>query len=210
MRLRHTLSTIALCAAAACGGGITVHTDYDPQEMPKFGAWKTYAWLPYPGGKDTREYGRRVAAMVPPAVDATLAANGFGKVEKAPDFLVGWHAGVSDQLDVNEINSYYGYGWGRWFPGGGVAYSQGYIAEYGEGTLIIDVVDAKSNDLVWRGRASTELRKLKTDADLEKTVSKAVGKILEEWPPRGKAKAPTKSPGKSQAPKPAPRTRPPA
>jgi len=210
MQLRHTLSTLMFCAsAAACGGGMTVHTDYDPQEMPRFGAWKTYAWLAHPGGRDVREHGKRVASMVPPAVEAELAAKGFSLVEKAPDFLIGWHAGVADRLDVNEINSYYGYAWGRWFPGGGVAYSQGYIAEYGEGTVIIDVVDARSNDLVWRGRASTDIRKLKTDADLRKAATTAVNKILAEWPPHGKAKAPTKAPGKAPATQPPTRTRPP-
>jgi hypothetical protein len=209
--MRPTFIALLLAGTAtACGSGMSIHTDYDPLEMPRFGTWKSYIWLAHPGGQDTRAYGKRVAPLVPSAVDAALAGKGYQRVEANPDFRIGWHAGVGDRLDVNEINSYYGYNWGRWFPGGGVAYSSGYISEYAEGTLIIDVVDVKSNDLVWRGRSGTALKKLKTDADLQKAVAQAVTRILAEFPPHGKAKAPTKAPGKTPAPAPPmPRTRPP-
>lgn len=210
--MRRTFVALLLAGTAACGGGMSIHTDYDPLEMPRFGTWKSYTWLLHPGGQDARAYGKRVAPLVPPAVDAALAGKGYQRADTNPDFRIGWHAGVADQLDVNEINSYYGYNWGRWFPGGGVAYATGYISEYAEGTLIIDVVDAKSNDLVWRGRAGTALKKLKTDAEIQKAVTQAVTKILAEFPPHGKAKAPTKAPGKTPStppPQAAPRRRPP-
>ena len=53
-------TVILLALAAACGGGIAVNTDYDPQASPRMDAWKAWSWLPDPGGQDT-------------GVDSTLA-----------------------------------------------------------------------------------------------------------------------------------------
>jgi hypothetical protein len=46
---------------------------------------------------------------------------GYQKSDTNPEFRVGWHAALGDPLDVTSLNNYYGYAWGRWFPGGGVA-----------------------------------------------------------------------------------------
>ena len=63
-----------------------------------------------------------------------------------------YHVGAQDKVDVQSWGYGYGYGPGRyhgtWGGGGGIE-----TYNYTEGTLIIDIVDASSKQLVWRGTA---------------------------------------------------------
>jgi Domain of unknown function (DUF4136) len=56
------------------------------------------------------------------------------------------------------------------------------VYQYREGTLIIDLMDAKNNNLIWRGWGTSVLNS--NDIDLtEAEISEAVYKILKEFPP---------------------------
>lgn len=65
---------------------------------------------------------------------------------------------------------------------GGMRHLDTYIVEYEQGTLIIDLIDAKSKKLVWRG-AATGVITGKQD-DMERTIDYAVKKIFSEFPPK--------------------------
>jgi hypothetical protein len=75
----------------------------------------------------------------------------------------------------------YGWGWG-WNPylwGG-----QSFVTTSTEGTLFIDLIDARKKELVWEGEGIgylTENRSLK-----EKQINEFVAKILAQYPPTKK------------------------
>jgi hypothetical protein len=113
------------------------------------------------------------------AVKMEFAKKGIVEDEQNPDLLLMYHIFTS-QKTQNVANPapaypYYGYGFGprayffrgRLIPIGYTGYynpwNTGYHTEqYTDGTLIIDVIDAKSNELLWRG-------------SMEKPVNDAVG-----------------------------------
>lgn len=176
---------LALClllAATACGGGISAKVDVDPVIRPRISSWKTWAWFPAPGGSDARA-SAAIAGPVMRDVEAALVARGYQRVDSVPDALVGWHAALEGVLDVNEVSSYYGYTYGRWYPGGGVTYSPRYLLEYPEGTILIDLVDARSRELAWRGRATVDPKKLKSTAARDRVIGEAVRAIVASFRP---------------------------
>jgi hypothetical protein len=74
-------------------------------------------------------------------------ARGYTNDGRDPDFTVAYYASTKEKLDVRMWD--YGYR-GRW---GGWREPPGYVAEpFTEGTVIVDVVDSRSHELLWRGR----------------------------------------------------------
>jgi len=49
--------------------------------------------------------------------------------------------------------------------------------------LILDFIDPRSQELVWRGVSEQTLPKSPTAEQLDKTISKGIKKILEKFPP---------------------------
>jgi hypothetical protein len=184
MRLRPRLCLPALLLLAGCGGGgMAVRVDVDPLLQPRATAWKTWAWLPVPGGTDTRP-AAALGGSVIPAVERALAARGYQQAEGPADLLVGWHAAAGGPLDVNDVSGFYGYSYGRWYPGGGVRYSPRFLLEYPEGTLLLDLVDGRSRELVWRGRITVDLKKLADPAQREGVLDQAVRAIVAQFRPQ--------------------------
>lgn len=177
---------IILCGVvltAACASArVSVNSDYDPQALEGMAAYQNYSWMQHPQGGDNRVNNDLVATRVINAVDEVMAAKGYGKVQRGADFLVGWHASLVGKVAVTTVNRYYGYGYGRWRRGG-VVVQDTRVREYDEGTLIIDVVDASSNELVWRGSAQGEVRATSAVEERNERIREVVSKILEGFPP---------------------------
>jgi hypothetical protein len=186
LRLAGALLVLGLVSCS----GIQTSTNYDPNAVQALDSWRTYAWLPMKEGADPRVYNPIFQARVQQAVDRELQSRGYRKVEENPDFRVGWHGAIDEKVDVDYVNTAYGYGWSPWYdpfygPGayGGAGMTTPVVREYREGTLILDVVDAGSNNLVWRGTAQAELSE-NTDAQKsQKRINEAVDKLLEKFPP---------------------------
>jgi hypothetical protein len=86
---------------------------------------------------------------------------------------------IDTRTDLNTVPV--GYGWGWW----GFAGTETYVDQYEQGTLILDVIDAGSNKLIWRGSAAARVVDDKTPEERTRRVNEAVEKILERFPPQG-------------------------
>ena len=175
------LSLLAFVAACSGGGGgsINVNTDYDPVASPKMTTYKTWSWLRPPASAAGRA-DSSVQGLVEQAIEARLISIGYLRSDTNPEFRVGWHAALDGALDVTTVNSYYGYAWGKWFPGGGVAYSRGFRSEYEPGSLVIDITDSKASELIWRGIARQVFSEGEASGN---RISHAVMKVFEQYPP---------------------------
>ncbi len=178
---RVTAALILLAVISAGCSGMSISSDFDPSKTEEMKSYGTYAWLTNPTG-DPRTAGDFIDKRVKFVADKIFADKGYQLTTKSgADFVVGWHASLDSKLAYNTVNTYYGYGWGYW---GGYGTSQTYATEYKEGTLILDIVDAKTNELVWRGIASAEVYP-QADADYKnRQIEKAIQNLLSQFPPQ--------------------------
>ena len=119
------------------------------------------------------------------AIAAELTRRGYA-ISPSPDFLVAYHVGVQDKIDVQTVTEPYGYrypyrGRGWVYPGGT---TRTYVNQYAQGTLMIDIVLPRERRLVWRGTAQARVHESRTPEQRTERVREAVAKILEQFPPR--------------------------
>ncbi len=180
--MRTTASRVCIVLAVAACASIDVSWDWNPStDFSRLQAW---AWLPQPRllAADPRVDGSLLDARVRAAVEAELGARGLPRVQPAyADFLVAYHVALERKLVATTIDDYYGgVGYRHWSRPG---YSQTYVREFEVGTLMLDVLDARSRELVWRGTAQAEIVTNATPEQRDARVREAVHRMLERFPP---------------------------
>jgi hypothetical protein len=188
MRLPLRIAPFLLGLMLAACAGIEVNTHYDPKAVSRLESFRTYAWLPQPEGKDPRVYNDIINSYIHQAVDQELQGRGYQLVDANanPDFRIGWQGAIDSKVDVSTVNSYYGYGWDPyWNPYyGGVGMPYTHVYEYEQGTIILDMVDAKANKLVWRGTAQAEVNENPSASRTQNRIGEAVHEMLSRFPPK--------------------------
>ena len=66
------------------------------------------------------------------------------------------------------------------------AHSETRVDEYQQGSLIIDMIDPTSLELIWRGIGSKRLPESTDAAEMDKLVGEIVKSILVKFPPKVK------------------------
>lgn len=155
-----------------------MYSDYDKQV--DFTPYKTYAFLK--NGIDKAEISDLDKKRILHAIDETMSAKGFTKSDN-PDLLISFFTKEREEVNVNQFNAGWGYGWGwGWNPflwGGNTM-----VTRHTEGSLYIDIIDAKKKELIWQGEGEGVLTK---DRDKKEALIKEfVSKILEQYPPQKK------------------------
>ena len=184
--LAASLVSLPLLACAT----MRVHSDYEPGAVGELEQYRAYAWLPeHSDDSPAPSQNPLVGERVRQAVDRELAGRGYRRVEpEQAEFMIGWHASLTNKIEVEEINAYYGYEWDPRFGPlgvGGTGYDEPEeIREFAQGTLILDVVDSQADRLVWRGVAYAEINPDTSPAERQKRINEAAHQILERFPPR--------------------------
>jgi len=161
---------LPLVLLAACSS-VSINYDYDMAY--DFSKLRTYRWADVPSKADANPL---IVQRVGAAVEAQLKAKGYLMAEGTPSFLVASYVGKHTKIQVNDWG--YGYGRGRWYGGGGLD-----VYEYEEGSLIVDIVDAKTRQLVWRGTATSIVDPSATPEEKTKKINEAVAKMFQDFPP---------------------------
>jgi hypothetical protein len=120
-------------------------------------------------------------------IEQTLQEKGWTKTEGQGDALVVLHGATEKQKSLNTFYSggYGGYGW-RGYGMGGMGTATTTESEYMVGTLVVDIFDAKSKQLLFRGTAQDELSD-KPEKNVKK-LAKASDKMFKDFPPGSKDK----------------------
>ena len=173
------LAAVVALSLAACSS-VDITTDYD--RSFDFAALKSYDWMSTSGSAVTAD---QKAAMfqtslvnknIKNAVNANLGAKGLKQDATNPDFFIVSHLGTEQKVNVTNYGYGYGARWGGY--GGGVD-----VHQYTQGTLILDFIDAKSKELIWRGVASGALASNPSPEEAQQKINDIIGSMLAEYPP---------------------------
>lgn len=165
----------------ACTGMVPaqkIKVEYDKSQA--FSQYKTYSWL------QQQSYTRVFLALnIVSAIDQELQAKGLRKADSGGDLMVTAYGAFDDDISVAasstiyQFPALYGPTWASapTIRGGTSAV---YIRK---GTLVVDVVEAASRQLKWRGIATAkfDLEKKMQALDL---VNKSVEKMFRQYPVR--------------------------
>ena len=174
MKVRNTifLSIATFFVLTAASFALQVKTDYD--HNANFGQYKTYSWEKVQT-KDPLWVDR-----IKSAVNEALAAKGWTQVESGGDISVVAIEMTQNQQTLNTFYDGFGGGW-RW---GGFGDATTTTETYKVGSLVVDLFDAKTKNLIWRGSSSDTLSN-NSDKNI-KNLDKGVQKMFAHFPPEAK------------------------
>jgi hypothetical protein len=113
------------------------------------------------------------------AIDTQLRAKGYIAVTNSQsDFLVSYHAGLKDLIKGASTQHYIG------DRAHGTFTTTRDIQSYNEGTLLIDIVDAKSQQLVWQAFTQGNVDQSLGPRERDEKVNTVVRAMLSHFPPR--------------------------
>src|SRR5271156_4118465 len=155
----YALTAAAIVLISACANTPTVHRE--PTPASTFSSYKTFGFLS-PLATDKFPYESLLTQHLKDATRQAMESKGYVFSTSAPDLLVNFYVNIQDKQDVRTTPgsaAYVGYG----YPGGYYGYRTGYYRAYNtatietvnykQGTLTVDLVDAKQKVLAWTATA---------------------------------------------------------
>jgi len=171
----------ALLSLALLGACTTYKITYDYDVTASYGRYRTFDY--YTSKKGTGGTTSLMDKRVRAAVERELQAKGFAMETKGdPDVLVTYYPIVTDRKV--RTTTHVGWGWGYRPIYGRVGTTRSQVHHYKEGTIVIEIVDFKTNQLIWQGAAAGALTGLHDPQDADEVVPRAVKDILAKFPPR--------------------------
>jgi len=172
---RIAAAAVSVLALAGCAP-LTVNSYVD--RAADFTRYRTFAWGPeeqLSTGDPRLDNNPFFHGRVQAQIEKALTARGLEKATGAPDLTIHYHASVTQEINAGTADRQYGY-----CEGDGC---NPYV--YEAGTLLIDLVDARSNRVVWRGWAEGPIDGVIENQDwMEERIDQAVARILERFPTR--------------------------
>lgn len=151
-----------------------VKTDYD--RSANFAQYKTYSWEQVKT-KDPLDVDR-----IKSDVNAALTAKGWTQVESGGDVSIVAMQITRKQQTLDTFYNGFGGGWGwRGFGGDGFGEATTTTDTYKVGTVVVDLFDTKSKQLIWRGAASDTISN--NSGKNIKNLDKGVEKMFKNFPP---------------------------
>ena len=176
-------------AIAACSPRVAVDS-----ANVNFSKYHTYDWMDSDvrGSQNPLYYNQIATQNVENVVDQALTNRGVQRSSSRPDLLIGYHFFVQEKtrtVSNGFSGPVYGpyYGWGRWgYSGWGPGWygnsfgnNQYTQQQYEAGTVVVDMVDSRTHQLVWRGSIQDAVN---NPAKINDQLAREVQKIVEKFP----------------------------
>ena len=176
--IKSFLVIITVAMITSCGPTLKVSSDYD--RSADFTAYKTFSMYDLKTSGSVSQLNR---GRIEKYIKAEMAKRGFKETTANPDLMVNALTVVKDKRSLVANSNYYNYygfyrPYGVWGPSSASTTISTY--EYKDGSLVIDVVDAKTKKMIWEGTASGQFEKRPEDPDA--AISSTVAKIMEAFP----------------------------
>ena len=182
-------SSVAVLALAVGCAGPELHFDYDVRA--NYQSYHTFDWYAASKADQAKGAGAQSSIMdtrVRRAVEAELTARNFRKETTAdPDFLVTYYPSYQPRQGHRPH-----VGLGLGFGGRGLGLGVGVAGGGGQtrgkiGSIVLEIQDFKSHQVVWKAVAEEVLDDTLNPEDSDQDVAKAVKKLLERFPPTAKS-----------------------
>lgn len=184
--------SVALFLAAPLAVAQKAHVEFDKEF--NFTALQRYKWREHPlveKHPEVKEY-TVAAQLIQSNVNDNLMNRNYVPVEGTPDFYVTYFIVAKSGQDVRSVPADGFYPSYAMWPGSWYAWPPYYFTpwetvttNYVQGILLLDIVDAKSNKLIWRAVVKSKVDDMKTRHE---KIAKAVSKALKSFPPKGSKK----------------------
>lgn len=161
------------------GCAVTMSVSSHVDRTVSFEQYRTFDWGPadaLPTGDPRLDRDPFFKDHVQGAVERQLAARGLKLVASGtPDLLIHYHANISQRIDVNSVDRRYGYCRSSDCPPE--------TTQYEAGTLVLDIIDSRTNLVVWRGWAQNSVEDVLGNQDrMAETIDRAVTRMLQRLP----------------------------
>jgi hypothetical protein len=171
-RLIYTIAVVLFIS------GLSACTSYDYYvaglNRTNLSRYHTFAWMPPARNNDKANSSMAADAKIKDAATTALQTKGLTLNQRDPDLIVSYSSVVGKGTRTYYYPNYYGSGfypgfgfglgyggwggWGSWYRPYYYAYGAPFMyggstgqETYKEGTLIIDLIDRRSKQIVWRG-----------------------------------------------------------
>jgi len=189
MKALRTLIMMALVIGTTVDAGTKVRVDYD--QNASFEHLRQYSWAVQENDNkvDQALSGPLVIERIRQEIDIELASLGYEKVDpEQADILIDYHLSTEEKTKVTTFDNYYGSS----YYGHGYGHSYGYadasyvatpiVREFLEVTLTLDIIEAQTGDVIWRGWAIKSLDQDPKPKKVRKLIRRSVHKILKKLP----------------------------
>jgi hypothetical protein len=181
MKSRARVVALIFCCFALVATYTWAKVRFDSDPAVDFSAYSTYAWMERDNSVES-QLPDHLRIRLRRVTEEVLAEKGFDPAPAPPqtDFLLTYYLGAKDELQINHVpwGPMSPWGYGYW---GGFNYGYTDVRSYKKGTLVLDIVDARTHQLVWVGILEKEIQSANPPG---KRVQKSVRKLLKNFPPK--------------------------
>ncbi|UCC73851.1 MAG: DUF4136 domain-containing protein [Gemmatimonadota bacterium] len=188
MKVGFRIALVPVLVGFVLAGCSSIKYNYDFDPQGGFAGYETYGWAQTTPeiGPNPRGVSDLIERRIMGNIDEELAVKGYRKIDSgSPDFVLNFMLTTAERTDYHTYYSGWGYA-GGWYGRGGVGMgtSQTTAYTYTDGTLIVDIFDAGSRNLVWRGSATGTIEPDMSPEKRNKRIAEVVANILEKFPPQ--------------------------
>jgi hypothetical protein len=172
---------IVIACIAAPAAAQKVYVDYDRTVDIK--SYKTYAWASTPT-VSVYDNNPLIHSRIKNAIEYYMGQGGMVENTDDPDVYVTYYGESDEEFKVNTFNTAgYGYGagwaWDPFWGGSAVGMTATTPIVHQAGTLVIDIWNAKTMKIVWRGTMTATIPE--NPQKSAKKLDKGIKKMIEKW-----------------------------
>jgi len=181
------LLALAALLLAACATGPRISSEADPSA--DFSRYRTFAFYS-PLAIESQGYSTPTSTRIRQAARAQMEARGYVYDEREPDLWVNLNAYLQERTDVTtfpevDYDYYYSYR-ARSYVAVPYWRDRTSVRNYTEGTLNVDLVDARQNRMVWTGVAVGRASRSSSPAERATQIDGAMADIFASYPYRAR------------------------
>ncbi|WP_372965804.1 DUF4136 domain-containing protein [Marinobacter sp.] len=172
--MRVLLIAVMTAILAGCAGNVV--TDYNSATV--FGNYSQWAYAPLDGGSGVTSLDD---ARVKAAVERELNRKAMKQVESEnADMLVRWQIVPEERLEQTGVGLGFGFGRGNF---GWAMSAPPPVREVTEGKLVVELVDRRSAEVVWRAVSRRYLNENQSPETRRKLIDEVVSEMFSKYPP---------------------------